>query len=235
MQLVGNEKVDAAKGLTFDWPIYADATCAGLSVLIPLPLVDLVFETIFRRRMPGTIAKARERRVDPQTRVALARPVSGPLSPSGCLALPFKVGRYILRRLWRKIIYVFAVKDSTVALTEYWHRAFLIDHMARAGHLDHNADTDLAVRVFRHVLNEIDPSPLTGLASQTMANVRHVLRLLVRARRLGAAEVTKSLGDVLSSHWKMAEASMRATADLYNGWYASEVERRKGLNAEIDS
>ena len=220
---------------TFDWPIYADATCAGLSVLIPLPLVDLVFETLFRRRIPGTIAKARQRPIDPDTKVALTRPVSGPLSWSGCLVMPFKVGRYILRRLWRKIIYVFAVKDSTVALTEYWHRAFLMDHMVRAGHLDHGADTDLAVRVFRHVLNEIDPSPLAGLASQTMANVGHVLRLLVRARRLGAAEVTRSLGDVLSSHWKMAEASMRATTDLYNGWYASEMERRNGPSAAIDS
>jgi hypothetical protein len=128
--------------------------------------------------------------------------------------------------LWRKIIYIFAVKDSTTALTEYWHRAFLVDHMARAGHLDQGADTDLAVRVFRHVLHEIDPSPLTGLARQTVANVRHVLRLLVRARRLGAAEVTRSLGEVLSSHWRVAESSMRETAILYNRLYAAEVAAR---------
>jgi hypothetical protein len=219
----------------FDWRIYADATCAGLSVLIPLPLVDLAFETIFRRRMPGTIAKARERQIEPATRTALARQASGPLALSGCLALPFKAGRYVLRRLWRKIIYVFAVKDSTIALTEYWHRAFLIDHMTRIGHLDREADTELAVRVFRHVLNEIDPSPLTGLARQTMANVRHVFRLLVKARRLGAAEVTRSLGDVLSSHWKVAAASMRTTANLYNGWYANEVEQRERPAVEAES
>ena len=42
----------------FDWRIYADATCAGLSVLIPLPFVDTAFETVFRRRIPGTIARA---------------------------------------------------------------------------------------------------------------------------------------------------------------------------------
>ena len=211
----------------FEWAVYADATCAGLSVLIPLPLVDLVFETIFRRRMPGKIAKVRETEVAPATRIQLARPVNGSLSWSGCIAVPFMVGRYVLRRMWRKIIYIFAVKDATTALTEYWHRAFLIDHMVRAGHLAPGVDTGLAVRVYRQVLQEIDPSPLTGLARQTVANARHVLRLLVRARRLGAAEVTKSLGEVLSSHWRVAETSMRETATLYNRRYAAEVAARE--------
>ena len=137
------------------------------------------------------------------------------------------VVRYILRRLWRKIIYIFAVKDATTALTEYWHRAFLIDHMVRAGHLAPDVDTGLAVRVYRHVLQEIDPSPLTGLARQTVANSRHVLRLLIRARRLGAAEVTKSFGEVFSSHWKVASASLVATAQRYNARYAAEVELKE--------
>jgi hypothetical protein len=212
----------------FDWHVYADATCAGLSVLIPLPLVDIAFETVFRRRMPGTIAKTRGAEIDGITRIALARPVDGFLTVSGCLGVPLMIGRYILRRLWRKIIYIFAVKDATKALTEYWHRAFLIDHMTRAGHLDQGTDIKLAVRVYRHVLDQIDPSPLTGLARQTMANVHQVLRLLVRARRMGASEVTASLGETLSSHWRAAEASLGETADLYNGFYVAEVERCHG-------
>ena len=211
----------------FEWAIYADATCAGLSVLIPLPLVDLFFETIFRRRIPGRIAKVRESEVAPATKAQLARPVNASLSWTGCIAVPFMVGRYIIRRLWRKIIYIFAVKDATTALTEYWHRAFLIDHMVHAGHLAPGVDTVLAVRVYRQVLQEIDPSPLTGLARQTVANARHVLRLLVRARRLGAAEVTKSLGEVLSSHWKVASESLVATSHRYNELYAAEVGLRE--------
>ena len=208
---------------TFEWAVYADATCAGLSVLIPLPLVDLVFETIFRRRIPGKIAKVRESEVAPATRIQLARPVNGSLSWTGCIAVPFMVGRYILRRIWRKIIYIFAIKDATTALTEYWHRAFLIDHMVRAGHLAPGVDTGLAVRVYRQILQEIDPGPLTGLARQTVANARHVFHLLIRARRLGAAEVTKSLSEVLSSHWKVASESLVATSLRYNEQYAAEV------------
>jgi hypothetical protein len=218
--LVENSKSD------LDWRIFSDATCAGLSVLIPLPLVDIVFETIFRRRIPATVAKVRRREMASEVRRKLGRGLDGPLSLSGCLAIGLAAVRYVLRRIWRKIIYIFAVKDAATALTEYWHRAFLIDHMVRAGHLDPGADTDLAMQVSMGVLRDIDPGPLMGLARQTVANAHHVFRLLVRARRLGAAEVTRSLGEVLSSHWKVAEDSMYATADQYNRRYAAEVELR---------
>jgi hypothetical protein len=210
----------------FDWRVFADATCAGLSVLVPLPLVDLVFETVFRRRIPGTISRLHRRPIEPAVRRGLGRSLSGTLSVSSCLTVPFAIGRYVLRRVWRKIIYVYAVKDSTTALTEYWHRAFLIDHMVRAGHLEAGVDTDLAVRTFERTLRELDPSPLMGLARLTVANVGHVFRLLVRARRLGAAEVTRSLGELLASHWRAAEASMRGAASRYNELYRLSLEAR---------
>jgi hypothetical protein len=208
----------------FDWRIYADATCAGLSVLIPLPLVDIVFEVIFRRRIPGAIAKARQIEITPDVRRRLGKAVGGPLSLTGCFSVFFAAGRYLLKRIWRKIIYFLAMKDAATALSEYWHRAFLIDHMARAGHLDPRVDTDLAARVFSQTLLATDPSPLTGLARLTIANARHVLRLLLRARRLGAAEVTRSLGELLSLQWQPAQASMEETATLYNRLYAAAIE-----------
>ncbi len=210
-----------------DWRIFSDATCAGLSVLFPLPLVDIAFETIFRRRIPGTIARVRRREMAPEVRRKLGRSLDGPLSLSGCVAIGLAAVKYVLRRIWRKIIYIFAVKDAATALTVYWHRAFLIDHMVRAGHLEPGVDTDLALRVSMDVLRDIDPSPLMGLARQTIANAHHVFRLLVRARRLGAAEVTRSLSEVLLSHWKVAEDSMEATASLYDERYAAEVELRE--------
>jgi hypothetical protein len=206
-----------------DWRIYADATCAGLSVLVPLPMVDLAFETIFRRRIPGTICRFRGCLLEPAVRRGLGRSLSGPLSASGCLMVPFAIGRYVLGRVWRKIIYIYAVRDATTALAEYWHRAFLIDHMVRAGHLEAGVDTDLAVRTFVRALRQLDPSPLMGLARLTVANVGHVFRLLIRARRLGATEVTRSLGDVLASHWRAAEGSMRSAADRYNALYQLEL------------
>lgn len=211
---------------TFDWRIYADATCAGLSVLIPLPLVDIVFETIFRRRIPGVISRARGRQVEPETRKRLGRGLDRAVSIDGCLKLFFKAVRYVLRRIWRKIIYVFTIKDAATALSEYWHRAYLIDHMVRAGHLEDGVDTDLAVDVFDRTLREADLSPLMGLARQTVANTHHVLRILARARRSGAAEVARSLGDVLASHWKGAEASLVGVGEDYNRRYRLELAHR---------
>ena len=214
----------------FDWRIYADATCAGLSVLIPLPLVDVVFETIFRRRIPGTISRARRKQVEPDTRRWLGRGLDSTLSFQGCFKLFFTAIRYLLRRIWRKIVYVFTIKDAATTLSEYWHRAYLIDHMVRAGHLDERVDTDLAVQVFSTTLREADLSPLMGLARQTVANAHHVLRLLVRARRLGAAEVARSLGDVLASHWKGAEASLVGVGEDYNRRYLLELEARAAVD-----
>ncbi len=196
-------------------------------MLIPLPLVDSIFETVFRRRIPGTIARARRRDVAPLVRRRLGRAVDGSLSLQGCIKLVFVAIRYVLRKIWRKVIYVFTIKDAATALSEYWHRAYLIDHMTRAGHLDAGADTDLAVEVFNRTLREADLSPLMGLARQTVANTHHVLRILARARRLGAAEVARSLGDVLASHWKGAEASLVGVGEDYNRRYGIELGARE--------
>lgn len=218
----------------YDWRVFADATCAGLAVLIPVPLVDLAFEMTFRRRMPRTIARFRRRPMDART----ARRVSGPLHPvlsmHGCLGAVFAVVRYIVRRIWRKIVYVLAVADSVTALTEYWHRAALIDHMVRAGHLAGGVNTELPLRVCLEVLREIDPSPLTGAARQTVANVHHVFRLLLQARRLGAAQVTRSIAGLLTSHWEVAERSLRETTSLYNRRYALAVASA-AANEDTDS
>ena len=210
----------------FDWRIYADATCAGLSVLFPIPLVDLFFEGIFRRRMPGRIARTRGVELGLASMQRLGRGKDWSLSAGGCLAAPVAISRYGLRRMWRKVIYFLAMADSAIALSEYWHRAFLLDHMVRAGHLDPGADTELAASVFHEVLGEIDTSPLMGLARQTAANAHQVFRVLVRARRLGSAEVSRSFGEVLGSHWKAAEASFAHAAATYNSRYSAAVAAR---------
>ena len=202
-------------------------------MLIPLPLVDSIFETVFRRRIPGTIARARRREVAPLVRGRLGRAVDGSLSLQGCLKLFLAAVGYVLRKIWRKIIYVFTIKDAATALSEYWHRAYLIDHMTRAGHLETGVDTDLAVQVFNRTLREADLSPLMGLARQTVANAHHVLRILARARRLGAAEVARSLGDVLASHWKGAEASLVGVGEDYNRRYRLELEARDAAGRDV--
>jgi hypothetical protein len=57
-----------------------------------------------------------------------------------------------------------------------------------------------------------------------VASAHRVLRLLLRARRLGAAEVTASLSEILGSHWDAAEASLIRVALRYNEEFARSLE-----------
>ena len=203
----------------FDWRVYADATCAGLSALIPIPLVDLAFERSFRRRMPAAIARVHGRTLRPEERTRLGRSGSRLVSVAGCLALPLVGARYLARVIWHKVVYVLAVADAAGLVSAYWHRAYLIDHMVRAGHLDEGADADWAIDVYFRVLDEADTSPLVGLARQLVSTSRRILGLLLRAARFDDPELTGTLGEILSSHWSAAEASLREVARRYNQLY----------------
>lgn len=208
----------------FDWRIYAEATCAGLTALVPIPFVDLAFEAVFRRRMPTTIAKVHH--VDQPKDVVrrFGRGSGGLLSLEGCLALPFVVVRYILRKVWRKVVYVLAIADATSLVSAYWHRAYLLDHIIKAGHTGVDADWRRSAAIFDKVLREADTGPLMGLARQTVSSVHRVLRLLILARRRGAAEETESLSTILRSHWTAAERSLATVALQYNEEYARSLE-----------
>jgi hypothetical protein len=205
----------------FDWRMYSDATLAGLSALIPLPLLDLVVEGYFRRRMPWAIARIRGGEQDRVAMRQLGRRRTGPLSLAGCLAAPLWLARYLLRRIWRKIIYVFAVADATEQVSEYWHRAYLIDHMIRAGHLEPAVDTEHALQVFYLVLVETDTSPLRGIAHQVVVSSGRIFRLVFRFRREPTAETMSSLGEILGSNWDAMERSLRSVAERYNERYAT--------------
>ena len=208
----------------FDWRIYAEATCAGLTPLLPLPFVDLVFETVFRKRMPGTIARVRGEILAVGSSAALSRGTGQLFSKEGCLKLPVVAARYVLRRLWRKLVYVFAVADAAKLTSEYWHRAYLLDHLIRAGHARAEVDWPRASSVFDTVLGEADTGSLMGLAQQTVANTKRTVRTLVLARRRGAAGETESLSEILKSNWDAAEESLMAIAVRYNREYARSLE-----------
>jgi hypothetical protein len=208
----------------FDWRLFADATCAGLTPLIPLPFVDLAFEFYFRRRMPKVIAKVRGRRVDRRVLQRLGRRRGGGLA-AGCLTVPVLLAKYIVKRLWRKIVYVLAIADATSLVSEYWHRAYLLDHVVRAGHVEPGADADRAATSFERVIREADTSPVRGLARQIIDSTGRVLRLLVRAKRRGPAQATESLGVILGSHWQSVERSFHAVAIEYNRVYVAGPDR----------
>ncbi len=208
----------------FDWRIYADATCAGLTALVPLPFVDLAFEGYFRRRIPATIARVRNRKLAEGSRRRLGRSSGRLVSIEGCVTVPLGVLRYLTKKIWRKIIYVFAIADATSMVSAYWYRAYLLNHIINAGHVGQDVDWRRSTSVFEAVLRETDTGPLLGLARQTVSSVHRVLRLLILARRRGAAEETESLSKILRSHWEAAETSLVQLAVRYNDAYVRSID-----------
>jgi hypothetical protein len=122
------------------------------------------------------------------------------------------------------VVYIFAITDATYQVSSYWHRAYLLDHLIRAGHAGPDVDWGRAAAVFEGVMRDADTGSLTGLARQTVGSTHRVLRLLVRARRRGAVDEADSLSAILRSHWVAAEASLERVAVQYNEAYLRSLD-----------
>lgn len=205
-----------------DWRIYADATCAGLSALIPIPLLDLAFERIFRRRMPAAICRARGVEADPATLSALGRGAPW-LTTRGCIAAPLAVAAYLVKRLSRKLLYFLTVREAANSLSSYWHRARLVDHLARSGYLARGADGEALRESLEATLDAVSTDALAHVARQFMRGTSHVYRTLRRARRRGAEQAFAAqqafLGDQLAGLGDHLEAAI--------GLLDSELDRRR--------
>ncbi|MBE2202445.1 MAG: hypothetical protein IAE79_27785 [Anaerolinea sp.] len=184
----------------FDWLLYADATFAGLSLLIPIPLLDVAFEWFFRRRMIKTIARRNGRSLPPTVITAINRDPDAWWQ--GCLTAPFKLLLLFLKRLSRKLLYFLTVKEAADQLSRYWHRAFLLDHMLRRGDLDGVETAVPALNAMHAVLKSHISSPLTGLAAQILAGASHILRTIIRWLRRGREdEVVQNTRQAMADNW----------------------------------
>ncbi len=198
----------------FDWLIYADATFAGLSLLIPIPLLDVAFEWFFRRRMAQTIARRNGR--------SLPAPIIAEINRDpdawwqGCLTAPFKLLRLFLKRLSRKLLYFLTIKEAADQLSYYWHRAFLLNHMLRRGDLDSAETAVPALHAMHHVLKKHVSSPLSQLATQILEGVSHILRTTIRWVRRGREdEVVQNTRQTMADNWRDFADYFAALAQQY--------------------
>ncbi|MCA9969188.1 MAG: hypothetical protein KC425_03180 [Anaerolineales bacterium] len=199
----------------FDWLRYADATFAGLALLIPIPLLDVAFEWFFRRRMVRTIAARHGRSLSPEVVRLVNR------SPDawwqGCLLAPLKLLILFLKRLSRKLLYFLTVKEATDQLGHYWHRAFLLDHMLRQGHLDDAQRAETAVAAMETVLDTRTTSPLNQLAAQILDRASHVLRSSLRWVRRGQEDaVVQETRQTMAARWGDFAAYLTDVAAEYD-------------------
>lgn len=191
----------------FDWTIYADATLAGLSVLIPIPLVDWLFERFFRRRMVTTIAKRRKFDLHPEAKAIVNDTSDLWDSVLGCLVLPFWLAIQLAVKLSRKLLYFLTVKSAVDALNYYWQRAYLLDYMVREGHL--SGDTRLvlsAEKALTRVLKQNVRSPLNDLARDVVRSPGRLWRSLRRARRGQEDAELRQRSEEMERRWYQYDA-----------------------------
>jgi hypothetical protein len=213
----------------FEWRVFADATGAGLSALIPLPLLDLAFEAFFRRNMPRTIARWRGVAVDREVAAALGQGSFDLLSGEGCLKLPLLAAFWFLKRLSRKIVYVLAVKEAAQQLSAYWHRAYLQDYLLTSGRLQRHPES--AIGLFNQTLDEADTDSLGAVGRQVAGSVGSALGTLIRARRgrtEGAMDRQRAL---VSEQWSLMERALRLTVQHFE---ALDSRRSAGIRDPAD-
>lgn len=205
----------------FEWPIYADATLAGLSVLIPVPFMDDAFESYFRRRMPERIARARGRELPAEVEAELTGGDGGWLR--SCLMLPVTLTVGLLARLSRKLLYFLTVKKATDRLSHYWYRAFLLDHMLAAGHLETPRSAAIARRAMERVL-AATAGPMRGLATQVISASRDVGEMLRRARRGEEDAALRQTRGEMEARWGDVAGHLDTVAARYDEVYR-ELQR----------
>ena len=198
----------------FNWGIYADATLAGLSILIPIPLLDMLFEDFFRSRMPGSVARCRGRSLAPEIVTLLNRSDEGCIE--GCLLLPFKLTYELVKRLSRKLLYFLTIIDASDRVSYYWHRAFLIDYALLRGHLDTTELTARSRCAMRWMLQNTQVSPLWQFARQFVGNSRHIFRSLRLARRGQTDSVIEQKRRQLAEQWGDFAGYLRLLAIRYD-------------------
>ena len=208
-----------ARTTDFDWARYADATLAGLSVLIPIPFVDNAFEAFFRKRIPGAVAHSRGRTLSREVRAVLEEDAAG-----GCATLPARLVIGLFKRLSRKLLYFLTVKQATDRLSHYWYRAFLMDHMLASGHLESTDSARTAHQAMEELL-ATTTGPLPRLAQQMVTQMRNVWPALQRARRGEESDEVRQTRNQLERRWNELAEHLGAVAARYNEAYA----RKRGI------
>jgi hypothetical protein len=212
----------------FDWAIYADATLAGLSILIPIPFLDSIFEGFFRKRIPTSVARRRGVRLSSPILDALMKE---PLTLAGCLQMalvwPVKLIWDLLKRLSKKLLYFLTIKEATDQISLYWHQAFLVDYMLLVGHLNSVEAAQIARLALIETLGTITTSPLIQLAQQIVSSTHHIFRLLRRARKGSEDEALQKPKSEMRQQWGNFAEYFTAVAHRYEEIYARLTEEQR--------
>jgi hypothetical protein len=142
--------------------------------------------------------------------------------------LPLTLTIGLVQRLSRKLLYFLTIKEATDTLSQYWHRAFLLDYMLAAGHLETEDSAHIAAQAMEQVLTTTS-SPLTQLARQVIAQTRHIWQTLLGARRGQEDDVIEQTRAQLEERWGDFAGYFEAVAVRYEHHYR-ELQTQHQMN-----
>ena len=204
----------------FDWRRYASATLAGLTPIIPLPLVDDVVESLLARRVPAAVADAHGQTLDPAVAALFKSSKTWRQRASGCLMTPVWFLIKLPLKLFKKLLIFLTVRSVANKLAEHWTRAYLIDVALRRGELEDPPTAARAVSVIDRLVAEAD-EPLVEAGKQVYRQLRQLpLRHWLRraeaqpdaATQDEAAELTR---ERIRGNWPTIAAPLEARGRRY--------------------
>jgi hypothetical protein len=182
---------------------------AGACPLIPVPLLDDWILDRVRRRLIARLASSRS--VDLGTVRLQALADRDPTDWSaeglarGCLrrlfVAPVKfVYKRIIRKLFRKILFVLSIKDAVDEVSVTFHHAWLLRHALDRSRSPKTVSAARALRAeVDHVCKELDPRPVESAVRSAIRHSRRLFRRLARllatlVRRRGDRGIDEAVG-----------------------------------------
>src|SRR5262245_18034736 len=207
---------------------------AGLTPLIPIPFLDDLIKTYFKRRMVRKLAASHSQMLRDTDVETLADD-----KDSGCLAgCLTTLLLYPLKAIFRKIFFFLEWKRAIDTVSHTYYQGFLIEFalaenwLAPAGRI---AATD-ARRVIDHLLQQINTSlidrAVKGVFNQSKATVKKAANVLKEGlrrlmRRPSQAQVAKVLEPVEAEEEKQLEGVVAQLQNAIEHLPGEHFEDRK--------
>ena len=151
---------------------------AGLCPLIPIPFIDdVIIKTLRKRMIDGQLRRAG---LEPaRTQVNLFTHEAAEIRLLGCL---LGAAWVVVKKVFRKLIYVFAIKDCVDNASRVVHHGWLVHYALHSGALGAHtfeAGNDEIKRVRNAMLqtcDQLDPRPLNQALSRLFRGSRSLIK-----------------------------------------------------------
>ena len=239
--VIGNSELPTQRDL---YLIVFYSLLGGATALIPIPFLDDWVFTRLRKFMARNLLwQTGTTMTSEQARFLIQRPSDW--KGRGCIykaalaifILPLKTLGYVFKKIFRKIVFILAIHDSTERASSTFHHAYLLTLAGRKHSSDSHLD-DISLVRMRETINDTlvgwDTSPVRNVFKKIVKVNRQILfrvgrSLLSLRRRMGRRPSPNSdLRQVIEPEARLLEEVTAATTASLLGerGYLTSLEQR---------